>query len=243
MIGASSFALTVSSLLQSQQALPHISGFASLNYRLSTPPPLPQFAEFRPRQLDDPARNVKHPAHLNDVEAALIYLQRKYGFGSNYVLIGHSCGATLAFQLQSKKEGVMGPKGILGVEGIYDLKKLRDDYKTIPMYQYFTESAFGKDEEDWKKASPTTQKNEGGFVWEKAQVMAIAQSRDDELVNVVQRDLMWDVVKKCVSGGRRNEKIEMVGKHDEVWKVAREDEEGTQLSVATKRVLELLAEG
>jgi hypothetical protein len=32
------------------------------------------------------------------VEAALAFLQNTYGFGQRYILVGHSCGATLAFQ-------------------------------------------------------------------------------------------------------------------------------------------------
>jgi kynurenine formamidase len=179
MIDSTSFTSTVKSLRQSPY-VPHISGFASLNYRLSTPPLLPQFVEFV--QPENPARNAKHPAHLNDVEAAIAYLQGEYGFGANYVLVGHSCGATLAFQL---REGwnMVGPKAVLGVEGIYDLGKLVDDHRSVPMYRYFTESAFGKDEEDWTKASPTTQRCDGSFAWENAKVGAVAQSAEDELVD------------------------------------------------------------
>lgn len=32
------------------------------------------------------------------MEAALAFLQNTYGFGQRYILVGHSCGATLAFQ-------------------------------------------------------------------------------------------------------------------------------------------------
>lgn len=48
------------------------------------------------------------------------------------------------------------PAVILRVEGIYDLEKLRDGHVHIPMYQYFTESAYGTDEEKWRKVSLTT---------------------------------------------------------------------------------------
>lgn len=40
-----------------------------------------------------------HPHHLDDVRSALVYLQRNYGFGGNYLLVGHSAGGALAFQL------------------------------------------------------------------------------------------------------------------------------------------------
>lgn len=66
-----------------------------LNYRLSTPPPLPQFSQFTKSQ--DPGRDVKLPAYLNDVIAGLKHPQRTYGVRGNYILVGHSCGATLTF--------------------------------------------------------------------------------------------------------------------------------------------------
>jgi kynurenine formamidase len=238
MITASSFSLTVQHLIPSSNILPRpIIGFASLNYRLSTPPPLPQFAQFT--EPENPARNVKHPAHLNDIIVGLDYLQATYGIRGNYILVGHSCGATLALQIPNGT-GIVPPAAILGVEGIYDLEKLRDDYVHIPMYQYFTESAFGKDKEEWKKASPVTQKNEAGFIWEKAKVVALAQSEEDELVNVAQRDGMWDVLKRNERIGRRDILIEVKGKHDEIWKEA---DPVPQLMVAVERVLSVLMAG
>ncbi|KAF8853693.1 hypothetical protein BDZ45DRAFT_677499 [Acephala macrosclerotiorum] len=132
-----------------------MAGFASLNYRLSTPHPLPRFAQFT--ETGSAARYVKHPEHLNDVVAALHFLQERFGMGRNSILVGHSRGATLAFQILNQV-GIETPAAVLGVEGIYDLGKLRDDHANIPMYQYFLESAFGTDEEVWKAASPTTQR-------------------------------------------------------------------------------------
>lgn len=99
MITSNSFTLTVSSLLQSP-FLSLISGFESLNYRLSTPSPLPQFAQF----------TQSHPAHLNDIEPAITYLQAEYRFRTNYVLVGHFCGVALAFQI-TRLEGKDG-KGV-----------------------------------------------------------------------------------------------------------------------------------
>lgn len=230
MITSSSFSITATHLMTSPNSS-HIAGFASLNYRLSTPPPLPQFAQFT--EPDNPARNVKHPAHLDDVIAGLKYLQKKYSFGSNYILVGHSCGATLAFQIPNGR-GVEPSAAVLGVEGIYDLKKLRDDHVAVPMYQYFTESAFGRDEVAWKEASPVSQRNEEGFAWEKAKVVALAQSDEDELVNNAQRDVMWEVMKKLKVANRKDLLIELSGKHDEIW---REENPEPQLKVAIEKVL------
>jgi hypothetical protein len=96
MITASSFTLTIQKFLASPGPLSNIAGFASLNYRLSTPPPLPQFAEFM--EPENPARNVKHPAHLNDVIAAFSYPQRTYEFGNNYILVGLAVALLLLFK-------------------------------------------------------------------------------------------------------------------------------------------------
>ncbi|OJK00449.1 hypothetical protein ASPACDRAFT_43036 [Aspergillus aculeatus ATCC 16872] len=73
----------------------HLAGFASINYRLSPHPDHPQ-----DRNSTSPTeyRAARHPDHIADVQAALAFLQRKYGFGDRYILVGHSCGATLAFQ-------------------------------------------------------------------------------------------------------------------------------------------------
>ncbi|KAH7305637.1 Alpha/Beta hydrolase protein [Rhexocercosporidium sp. MPI-PUGE-AT-0058] len=235
MITASSFSLTVQHLLSSPNSEPYIAGYASINYRLSTPPPLPQFSQFV--EPDNLARNVKHPAHLDDVVAAIKYLQKTFGFAENYILAGHSCGATLAFQISSEA-GLAPPAGVLGVEGIYDLMKLRDDHKDIPMYQYFTESAFGSDESAWSLASPTTQKSEFLYVWEKAKVVALAQSDEDELVDVSQKEVMWEKILGRPVEGRKDVAIRLTGKHDEIW---REGERETQLKVAIEQVLKLVS--
>jgi len=62
---------------------------ATINYRLS-------YFHTRPE-----AYQAKHPDHLNDVAGAIAYLQDRYKFGGNYVIIGHSCGATLSLQYVS----------------------------------------------------------------------------------------------------------------------------------------------
>ncbi|KAG4441521.1 hypothetical protein IFR05_002978 [Cadophora sp. M221] len=237
MITASSFSLTVQHLISSSNSEPHVAGYASINYRLSTPPPLPQFAQFV--EPDNPGRNVKHPAHLDDTVAAIKYLQKTYDFAGNYVLAGHSCGATLAFQI-SNDVGLAPPAGIIGVEGIYDLAKLKDDHSDIPMYQYFTESAFGSDEAAWNLASPTTQISEFGYAWEKAKVVALAQSDEDELVDVSQKEVMWEKILGSPVEGRKDIAIQLTGKHDEIW---REGEKETQLKVTIEQVMNLLAEG
>ncbi|KAF7719343.1 Uncharacterized protein PECH_006373 [Penicillium ucsense] len=85
---------TTKSVLQANYNLP-IAGFASLNYRLSASVKFPQDKNTTPAEE---YRKAKHPDHIRDVEAALAFLQNTYNFGQRYILVGHSCGATLAFQ-------------------------------------------------------------------------------------------------------------------------------------------------
>jgi kynurenine formamidase len=102
---------------------------ASLNYRLSP--------------------SILHPGHQEDVIAALRHLRDQYGM-EQYILVGHSAGACLAFQTGYV---VPGCQGIVGVEGIYDLEHLVDEY---PDYRGFVEEAFGKKIDVWRQASPST---------------------------------------------------------------------------------------
>jgi hypothetical protein len=93
----------------------------------------------------------------------------------NYILIVQSCGAPLAFQSPFHDE-VVPPAAIAGVEGIYDVRRLRDDHEQVPIYQYFTENAFGRDEVACELASPEMQESKDGFAWDKARVAALAHS-------------------------------------------------------------------
>jgi hypothetical protein len=62
--------------------------------------------------------------------------------------------------------------------------------------------------------------------------MTSEQSDEDELVNVTQRDLMWQVIEKRWFKGRKDELVRLVRKHDEIL---RKGEPGTLLDVAVER--------
>jgi kynurenine formamidase len=134
---------------------------ASLNYRLSP--------------------SILHPGHQEDVIEALRYLKDQYNM-KQYVLVGHSAGACLAFQTGYV---VPGCQGIIGGEGIYDLERLVDEY---PEYQGFVEEAFGKDTDVWRQASPSTivkvHYNDPSL---KCQLV---QSKEDELLSPKQTERM-----------------------------------------------------
>ena len=204
-----------------------IAGIASLSYRLSPYPSHPTC----PSSPDEKSRNVKHPAHIEDILTAIAWLQQKYGFGERYMLVGHSCGATLALQTVMKEwsaksyDGtenveVIMPLVVLGVEGLYDLPLLRDTHQDSPMYQQFLEGAFGHDETNWKGAHPI--RGRLSHTWENGRALVIAHSRDDELVDWAQVDSMKDSMQRESTIRRTDVILELKGKHNNIWKDGRE---------------------
>ncbi|KAI9722284.1 MAG: hypothetical protein M1812_001756 [Candelaria pacifica] len=209
-------------LLLQHEKIDHIAGFASISYRLSPYPDHPT----NPSSPGDSGRSAKHPDHIHDVLAALRHLQDKYGFGERYLLVGHSCGATLAFQVAmgnwesgSEKE-VTKPIGILGIEGVYDLVALVEQYKEIPLYEEIVTNAFGGSKGVWAEASPAS----GAYdmTWANGQLTVLAHSSEDELIDEEQHTLMGKALKETSStiGSRRQRQdlvLALAGKHDEVW--------------------------
>jgi hypothetical protein len=89
-----SFIPTIKHLVNRTTPMP-IAGFASIDYRLSAHPDFPQDADTPP----EARREARHPDHIEDVCSALIYLICNHDIGFDYLLVGHSVGATLAFQV------------------------------------------------------------------------------------------------------------------------------------------------
>lgn len=235
-IPASSFADTEKHLLSN--ATPaikdKISGIASINYRLSPYPAHPT----NPSNPHDPARNAHHPDHINDVLTAILYLQEKYSFGNRYVLIGHSCGATLALQVAMKRFwgsqydptaalelNVEPPLAVLGISGIYDIPGLVEDNAAQPAYRDLVVNAMGSDRKVWKEASPVNGDYEDG--WQDGKLAVLVHSEDDELVAMKQPETMWKVLGEQgfseKAGGEKTRKfIKVQGvKHDEIWEDGR----------------------
>ncbi|WPG99612.1 Hypothetical protein R9X50_00243000 [Acrodontium crateriforme] len=242
-IDASSFEKTQEHILGSTE-IQHISGFASINYRLSPNPSHPKL----PSNPSDPSRNARHPDHIRDVLSALLFLQDTYGFDDRYVLVGHSCGATLALQVAMKRYwgmqyestealelNVVPPIAILGVEGLYDLPSLVNYHIHDPAYRGFVVNAFGSDERTWKTSSPT----EGNFdeSWPDGRLVVLAHSHGDELVEWDQVQLQFDAFKAqgwshdSTSKSRSLKMIELTGKHDEVWEDGKELARAIQFTV------------
>lgn len=105
-IDASSFVPTCKHLVSSPlytNIIPYVSGFASLNYRLSPHPDYPeelQQTTTTPQvELPTiPSSPIQHPDHLHDILTGIATLQDRFKFNNRYILVGHSCGATLALQ-------------------------------------------------------------------------------------------------------------------------------------------------
>ncbi|KAL2212214.1 alpha/beta-hydrolase [Sarocladium strictum] len=197
-----------------------IRGFASLDYRLSPHPEFPQ------DPVDTPAVNLraaKHPDHILDVRAALAYLDKHYGMGQDYILLGHSAGATLTYQLLMGEEALAGhpivpaplPRVTVGISGVYDLPGLvaRGEGLYDGIYRKFVTGAFGSDEEAWKKPSPVN--FSGKYTWPGGKVAILAWSPEDTLIDEPEIDCL---IRKMKSDGNPMAVFkDLSGDHEVVW--------------------------
>ena len=198
----------------------NITGLASISYRLSPHPSFPQDPENTPSYE---LRVARHPQHVEDVVSALAFLHSRYRFGQRYILVGHSCGATMAFQ--SVMPRVINrtvcppPTAILGVAGIYDLQLLRDKHADISAYQDFIEGAFGS--HGWDAVSPACVKGDAGVEggWKDGRLAVLARSTDDELVDASQGEAMRDTLaSNWANTSRLITTLSLRGSHDDAWK-------------------------
>lgn len=221
-----------------------IAAYASINYRLSPYPSHPS----SPSTPGDPSRNAHHPDHITDILTALLYLQETYAFGQNYILVGHSCGATLALQLCMRRFwgsqydpdealtlNVEPPLAVVGAAGIYDIPGLVEEYASIPVYREIVANAFGSDEGVWEGASPVNGDFEEG--WPEGRRVVLVASEDDELVSPRQSEAMADALTaqgwRKGRGKRSVEAVRLKGLgHDEIW------QDGRVLAEVVGRVVE-----
>ncbi|KAG4425520.1 hypothetical protein IFR04_001439 [Cadophora malorum] len=265
LVTASSFTSTVTSLVTNHSSIfttsspssnnSTIAGIASINYSLT--PKTPADAE------NDDSRRAKHPDHILDVLTALEFLQAKAGFGENYVLLGHSCGATLALQVamgdfekwkaaDSSNSGlgkvVQKPVAIVGLNGLYDMPTLirspgEKHLHLQALYEDFTKRAFGDDESVWMDISPVYVKDWSQAEWvldrkEPRQVFLV-QSKEDTLVPYWQLEAMRESFLKGGPGKSGNDvleikELEAAGDHNDLWK------EGTRLAEIVVEVVQSL---
>ncbi|KAK8156159.1 Alpha/Beta hydrolase protein [Phyllosticta citrichinensis] len=242
LIGASSIQPSIAHLLRTRSlSLPHIAGIASLHYRLSPYPTHPTHPTRLARdttaaQLE--GRAVAHPAHRDDVLEALAALRRLYAVGTAraFVLLGHSCGATLALQVlpQLAEEQAL-PRAVAGISGIYDVPRFAANHGDVPVYAEILAGAFGGDGDSvddamraaWAEASPVRV----AAVLARLQRVVLAQSRADGLVEWEQVELMRRAAEET-KGGQTVQVIEIQGQHDECW------ETGEGVALVVEKLLE-----
>jgi acetyl esterase/lipase len=204
--------------------LGHIAGFASINYGLS-----PKHGD----ASDDPARQKRHPDHLQDVIKAMDWLRREYDVGVDkgkggwdYIVMGHSCGATILFQLvmglisEGGESGfgkeIEKPVALVGLEGLYDLPLLVRNHQHEPYYRAFVESAFGENEEFWREVSPVNGVER--YVLEGVRTIVLGMSKEDELVEYEQVQVMNHKLQDLSQSDERQFRfVELSGGHDECW--------------------------
>jgi len=216
-VTSSAFAPTISHLeLNHASAINSFGGFASLNYSLSS------------HELVEAGRHAKHPDHIIDVLTGLEFLQKKFGFGSNYILLGHSCGATLAFQAamdhqkwSSSAPPVQKPKVIVGLNGLYDLPNLiknsGEKHKhLVPVYEDFTRMAFGDDEKVWHDISPIAV-SDWTSEWTEGTKAYIVQSKADSLVPYNQLEGIQQNLQASKGPGLEVIELEAGGDHNDLW--------------------------
>ncbi|OBT43356.1 hypothetical protein VE00_05755 [Pseudogymnoascus sp. WSF 3629] len=222
LIDSTSFKLTIDILTQTAApATAPIAGYASLNYRLSPYPSHPT----SPSSSGDKSRTAIHPEHLDDVTTALLVLEKTYRINGRYLLAGHSCGATLAFQLPETSAGgekMPLPLGILGSEGIYDIPSLLSRNQH-PIYREFITSAFGPTPSTWSSASPLLARP-GSKLWEKTPVLIISHSEEDEYVEKAQSLDMLERIREVKGGEGQAVYVKAEGRHDEIH------EKGTEMA-------------
>lgn len=207
---------------EEEEILAHISGIAAVNYRLSGDP--------------SQGRNARYPDHLDDVKRAIAFLDDRYRLGDRYIILGHSAGATLAFQFAMETEsssGLKKPLAILGASGIYDLRGLLNSVWPVVQYReeyvHMLEGAFGpggfvygeENEDDcsseWDVASPAKAESYGSS-WCNAQLAMLVHSPDDELVPLEQSTQFAAVLESSLPPGVVQTRFDLAGSHDDIWR-------------------------
>ncbi|KAG0640697.1 Alpha/Beta hydrolase protein [Tuber brumale] len=190
---------------------PHLNA-ASMNYRLSPHPRYPSNGNV-----------AKHPNHIDDVRLALSFLRERYSMRREMsVLVGHSAGAYMAFQADAGCGAAAAV--VVGVEGIYHLGKLVEEYAD---YEGFVEGAFGG---EWKGvdgeilAEVENGGKGGGRV-------VLIHSSQDELLSFEQSRYWAGVLRR--RGRVVREVYDVVGNHDGVL-------EGAELVEAVEEELKWL---
>ncbi|KAK6219650.1 hypothetical protein QIS74_05152 [Colletotrichum tabaci] len=212
-----------------------IRGFVGIDYRLSPHPLFQQDpAVTPPAEL----RLAQHPDHLRDIWSALAFLQREYDIQDRYILIGHSAGATLALQLPmgpvalgaAPPSEVKMPAAFIGVAGIYELHDFNARHGQS--YTQFIAGAFGEDQKSWNKVVPATFSGSFKDALPAQNLILLAWSPDDSLVDEPEIDGMASKLKK--DGVECTVAKNLTHDHDFAW------EDGKHIARLLSEALDLL---
>jgi kynurenine formamidase len=212
-----------------------ITAVASINYTVSqfpTHPTLPYDAI--KDNHSDPAREAIHPQHLSDVLHGLALL-RSFGLADQfYILSGHSCGASLAFQAILQPPRHYGlenlpdapcPAALLGLNGLYDFPALVNGLgashaQLHDEYSLLLSNAFGEDKSKCPAASPAcfdpADMAERVRAGKAPGLVVLDQSTEDQLVPMNQRQRLETNLSKA-SGLQVLEGHRCKGKHAAPW--------------------------
>ncbi|KAI1330140.1 alpha/beta-hydrolase [Xylariaceae sp. FL0255] len=219
-----------------------IAGFASIDYRLSPHPQFPQDPATTPSYE---YRNARHPDHIDDVRSALVLLQKTYGFGNKYVILGHSAGGALVFQLLASPSTATSPlvlpRAVVGFAGIYGFAGLNS--RVDGSYTELISGAFGPPE-NWAAASPALFDGNYAEIWppspdQEQNFAMIASSPRDSLVDETEAESMVRQLREkdgfVESGNDTKHEViwlrDVAGDHDEIW------EKGEEVARMVKVVL------
>lgn len=166
------------------------------------------------------------------MRAGLVYLQRTYGFSSNYILVGHSAGAALAFQLLAPPKEAQSPAPALPAAlvpfgGLYDFVAV--DARHGGTYGVFFRGAFGAGAGRWDAAAPVKFSGNYAETWDRGvvRVVVLGSSPEDTLVDSPEAEEMARRLRDVdgfVEGGEGEGEKRLVvvgdlkGDHDEVWR-------------------------
>lgn len=162
---------------------------------------------------------MRYPDHLEDVAQCLLYLEEHYQISNRYILVGHSAGATMAFELHNwymPRRTLPIPAVVLGVAGIYNFEAFVEEHSGIPAYREFMENAF-PEKGLWERASPYENCLPKSAVWEQAKAIIISHSDQDELVEEAQSSYMMERARTSSPCKERVHFLEASGAHDEIW--------------------------
>lgn len=112
------------------------------------------------------------------------------------------------------------PRAIVGVCGIYDLKVMIANHESSPwaqVYKDFVTGAFGKDGSVWDAVSPWRYEEFEKWGVEGRKLVVLASSRDDELIEKEQAEIMGEKIGKVGSGVHCQVLDSLTGAHDDVW--------------------------